>query len=63
MTDFVEKGGCAICYFVVRFSRNCCGHLATTAKVVKQTLSFRGKHTYKHENVMIDNLWKMSSNL
>ena len=53
-----EEGGCSICYFVSRFSRNCCGHLATMAKVVKQTLSFKGKHTYKRENVMIVNVWK-----
>ena len=27
-----EEGGCSICFFVVRFSRNYCGNLATTAK-------------------------------
>ena len=53
-----EEGSCSICYFVVRFSWNCCGHLATTAKVVIQALSFNGNHSYKHKNVTIVNVWE-----
>ena len=58
-----EEGGCSICFFVVCFSRNYCGNLATTAKVVIQTLSFKGRPPYKRENVIIVNVWKTSSNL
>ena len=38
-----EESGCSFCFFVVCLSRNYCGNLATTAKVVIQTLSFKGR--------------------
>ena len=58
-----EEGGCLICYFLVRFSRNYCGNLATTATVVVQILSLKGKHSYKLGNVNIVNVWKTFTHL
>ena len=46
-----EESGCSFCFFVVCFSRNYCGNLATTAKVVIQTLSFKGRPPFKRSYI------------